>query len=198
MKQIIIALTGPSGIGKSTLCDLLIARNNFITPVHSTTRTPRIDDNPGFYRYLSHEAFREHTEKKEFLFWSGDSPFVDKSKGNYYGILNKDYDIVSLNDRIIIFISYKDIEAVFKLKRLGYNITIVNLLYSNLEVNMPLRLENSKRDHTPLQMKKRIECAIDYEREFSEIRKTDDIIKIYSDILNEEETYDEVRRRLIK
>ena len=72
MKEIIIAITGPSGIGKTTLGNKLKEKNGFMTPIHSTTRAARADDEKGFYRYLSHDEFNYYVRNKQFLFWSGD------------------------------------------------------------------------------------------------------------------------------
>lgn len=52
----IIAVTGPSGAGKTTLVNELSKRHNLAVPKHCTTREPRGDDN-GLYRYLTHEEY---------------------------------------------------------------------------------------------------------------------------------------------
>ena len=66
MEKIIIAITGPSGAGKTTLGNRLISMDDFLTPVHTTTREPRNDDEIGFYRYLDHLQFRQKVELNEF------------------------------------------------------------------------------------------------------------------------------------
>jgi len=195
MKKIIIAITGPSGVGKNTLGSKLVERDNFVTPVHNTTRLPRPDDEIGFYRYVSHEEFKNETVLNNFLFWSGDNSIVDKKYGNYYGILNNDYSIISYNDRIIFFISYKDIDTIFYLKQIGYNIEIVNLLYFDIEKSMEQRLSIDARNHSVKDIEKRIECAKNYEQLFRKKLDDYDILKIYTDLCDSEETYNIVKKK---
>ena len=79
----IIAITGPSGAGKTTLGDLLVARHDIAVPYHCTTRDRRSDDKDGFYRYLSHEEYSELLQQGKFLLSSGDGPVVSKQYGNF-------------------------------------------------------------------------------------------------------------------
>ena len=152
--NIIIAITGPSGVGKTTLSNKLIENDYFTTPRHTTTRKARSDDTPFFYRYLSHDEFKEKASRSEFFYWSGDNEIIDKKYGNYYGVLNSDYEVISHNGRIIVFISYKDIDSIRTLISQGYNIKIVNLLYANLEESMPKRLNQGLRNHSMEEIKK--------------------------------------------
>ena len=198
MKQMIIAITGPSGIGKTTLGNLLIKRNGFIYPTHSTTRSKRNDDESGFYKYLSHYQFKEYATKNEFLFWSGDNIIIDSKYGNYYGILNQDYNKVSNYEKIIMYVSYKDIKNILKLNEQGYNFKILNLRYNDIEKNMYERLVSNNRNHTKKDIENRINCAIIYEEEFKQILSLPEIYKINSDEYDIEETYKAVTKKLIR
>lgn len=198
MKKIIIAITGPSGVGKSTLGDLLIKRENFITPTHSTTRAPRSDDKEGFYNYLSHELFKAFADNNEFLFWSGDSNEINIDNGNFYGVLNQDYEIVSYCDKIIVFISYKDISTILDLKNKGYNIEIVNLVYNDLDTNMIYRLTNSDRSHTIKDINSRIRIAKEYEEKYKDVLNSSNILKIPTDLVGIEDTYNIVTKKLVR
>lgn len=198
MNRIIIAITGPSGVGKSTLGDKLVENDGFVMPIHTTTRQPRNDDVVGFYRYLDHNAFRNEVVLNNFLYWSGDNSVVDKKYGNYYGLLKSDYNIVSEKDRIVIFASYKDIESILYLKSIGYNIEIVNLVYFDMERNMLDRLSNINRTHTNDDIIKRINCAKEYEEQFRKKLDNCDVLKIYTDLYDIDETYSIVKKRKIK
>lgn len=198
MNKIIIAITGPSGVGKTTLGDNLVKKEEFVMPMHTTTRNQRSDDAPGFYRYMNHNEFKNNVLLNNFLLWSGDSNVIDKKFGNYYGILFDDYNSISNNDKIVIFVSYKDIETIMYLKKIGYNIEIVNLVYYDLEKNMRLRLDSANRNHSFDDIKKRIECARKYEEQFRNIIDSYDILKIYTDLYDEEETYNIVKKKKIK
>lgn len=197
-KNIIIAMTGPSGVGKTTISNKLIERSSFVTPRHTTTRKERQDDVPLFYRYLSHDEFKNKANNKEFFYWSGDNEIIDKKYGNYYGVLNNDYEVVSKNDRVIIFISYKDIDSIRALINKGYNIKIVNLVYADLENSMTKRLSQGLRNHSREEIEKRIACAKDYELRFGEKLNSPDILKIRTDITSIDDTYDIVLKKLVR
>lgn len=198
MKKIIIAITGPSGVGKTTLGNQLIKKDDFVTPVHTTTRKPREDDEEGFYRYFKHAEFKREVESKNFLFWSGDNYIIDEKYGNYYGILNNDYNEVSYYDKLIFFISYKDIEAIFRLKNAGYNIEIVNLAYLDIDKSMEQRLFIGGRNHSPEDIRRRINCAKSYEQMFAKKIEDYNILKVYTDLYDIDETYNIVKKKIIK
>ncbi len=198
MNKIIIAITGPSGVGKNTLCDKLVEKDGFVVPKHTTTRNPRCDDAVGFYRYLNHDEFKNNVILNKFLYWSGDSSIIDKKYGNYYGMLKSDYYAVSQNDGIIIFISYKDIDSILYLQTIGYNIEVVNLLYYDIDKSMIIRLSETSRNHSEEDIKRRIECAKSYEELFRKKLDAYNVLKIYTDLCDEEETYKIVKKRKIK
>ncbi len=198
MRQKVIAITGPSGVGKTTLGDLLIERNQFVYPVHSTTRNPRPDDKIGFYNYLSHDVFKDYALNNDFMFWSGDSDIISINNGNFYGILNKDFNYLSDYDKILMFISYKDVLSVLKLKNNEFDVDIVNLIYDNLENAMIERLSDEKRGHSWTDIENRINCAKDYEKQFKQVMSLPNILKIPTDIYGVEETYNIVRKRLVR
>ncbi len=83
----IIAITGPSGAGQTTLGDKLILHHDIAIPRHCTTREKRMDDKDGFYRYLSHDIYRSMFDNGEFLISSGDGKIISKEFGNFYGVL---------------------------------------------------------------------------------------------------------------
>lgn len=114
----IIAITGPSGAGKTTLGEIITNRLSVKIPRHCTTRSKRNDDKEGFYRYLSHDEYRELYENGEFLISSGDGPSIKKEYGNFYGVLIDDCLAAwKVSDIIILFVSYKDIEQLKLLKK---------------------------------------------------------------------------------
>lgn len=190
----IIAIMGPSGVGKNTLGDLLEQRNHFAIPIHTTTRLKRKDDKLGFYRYLSHEEYRNLEENHQFLITSGDGPVVKPEYGNFYGILLEDcLQAWQQNSTIILFVSYKDIERLIQLKKEGYSIQIVNLTYTNIELGMKDRLiNNCERDHSALDIHNRIQSALKDQEKYGEIIKRCVDSIIYTDQLDIEHTYQQV------
>lgn len=68
-KQLLIILTSPSGGGKSTICDRLLADYpEIVYSVSLTTRDPRGDEQDGEdYHFVSESGFRKRIEDGEFL-----------------------------------------------------------------------------------------------------------------------------------
>jgi guanylate kinase len=79
-KGLLIVLSGPSGVGKGTVCTALRSSNSEIVySVSATTRQPRDGEVEGInYFYKSHNQFREMIEHDELLEWA-------EYVGNYYG-----------------------------------------------------------------------------------------------------------------
>lgn len=81
-KGLLIVISGPSGVGKSSIRKALFEKvNNFVFSVSATTRVPRNGEKHGVdYYFISEKDFKAKLENNEFLEWNY---FV----GNYYGTL---------------------------------------------------------------------------------------------------------------
>ena len=80
MKHILMAVSGPAGVGKGTIVKTLInRRDDVVESVSCTTRAPRSGEVDGVhYFFLSKEEFLKRIEEKDFLEY-------DEHFGNYYG-----------------------------------------------------------------------------------------------------------------
>lgn len=79
MRNLLIVLSGPSGVGKGTIVKKLLGRGNYSLSVSCTTRSPRESERDGVdYFFLSREQFEEGIEKDGFLEYSNHF-------GNFYG-----------------------------------------------------------------------------------------------------------------
>lgn len=75
----ILAVAGPSGVGKSRLLELARSRCSYERPVAWTTRRRRIDEIDGRdYHFISREEFHQRIRDGQFLDW-------DFAIGHYYG-----------------------------------------------------------------------------------------------------------------
>jgi len=83
----LIIISGPSGAGKGTLVDRLVARVPRIwVSVSATTRSPRPGEVEGIdYFFLSPVAFQERIDAGDFLEWA-------EVHGNRYGTLRSTVD----------------------------------------------------------------------------------------------------------
>lgn len=135
----IITIMGPSGAGKTTIGNMIVKIYDYGVPRHCTTRKQRADDQQGFYRYLEHNEFKKYADDGKYLLWSGDSKVICKENGTFYGILLEDCEEKLLEKKkIILYVSYKDLEAIInlreKLGKLGISVKMLNLTYSNFQI----------------------------------------------------------------
>lgn len=78
-KGILLVVSGPSGVGKGTICKEFLKKSDIFYSVSATTRTARAGEVDGVnYFFKTEDEFSEMIDKKEFLEWA---TFC----GNYYG-----------------------------------------------------------------------------------------------------------------
>ena len=80
MKHVLLAVSGPSGVGKGTMVKTIITRReDVVESVSCTTRAPREGEIHGkHYFFLSKEEFERRIAEGDFLEY-------DEHFGNYYG-----------------------------------------------------------------------------------------------------------------
>jgi len=67
----LVVVAGPSGAGKTTVCERLLARKEFERVVTATTRAPRPGETPGAdYLFLTAKEFESWTKQDRFLEWA--------------------------------------------------------------------------------------------------------------------------------
>ena len=83
-KGLLIVLSGPSGVGKGTVCTALRQeQDDIIYSVSATTRSPRKEEIDGEnYFFKTREAFEEMIKHDQLLEWA-------EYVGNYYGTPRK-------------------------------------------------------------------------------------------------------------
>ncbi len=71
-KGLILVISAPSGVGKTTLCKrLLQVSSSFISSVSFTTRGPRRNEIEGVdYYFVSQKEFQKMIEKRRFIEWT--------------------------------------------------------------------------------------------------------------------------------
>ena len=94
----LVALSAPSGAGKSTICDMLLERNeNFQLSISTTSRAPRGGEGHGVeYFFLSEKEFLQKAENGEFLEY-------EQIHGNYYGTLKSTIEPLLAQGKITLF-----------------------------------------------------------------------------------------------
>ena len=76
---LLIIISGPSGVGKSTICDSLVKKFRAWVSVSMTTRSPRDGEVEGEdYYFISKDEFEERIRDNRFIEYA-------KYNDNYYG-----------------------------------------------------------------------------------------------------------------
>lgn len=176
----VLAITGPSGAGKTCLSNYLRSYYGYPFPRHTTTRTRRNDDEEGFYNYISVEEFLKKIEAGEFLFYSG-------YKGRYYGILKSDFETsYQQNPGLVINVNYMDLEQLNPLKE-KYNMIIIQLTFQ--DIAKMIKERTSDRGQTIEDTAFRIEVATRNEEAYApQIKESVDITCYTDSVSFEEET----------
>ena len=128
-RGILYVISGPSGVGKGTVCRQLVEKRNTLSvSVSATTRKPRTEDKEGItYFFKTEEQFKQMIQQDKFLEWA-------VYNGNYYGTpvdavnekLEKGEDIIleievqgalkvmeKCKDAVSIFIAPPDEETLY-------------------------------------------------------------------------------------
>ena len=71
-KGLLVIISGPSGVGKSTVVKCLLRSNpDLKLSISATTRSPRVMEKHGRdYHFMTEQQFFEGVEKEEFLEWA--------------------------------------------------------------------------------------------------------------------------------
>jgi len=101
MKNLAFVISGPSGVGKTTIRDIILKRaKNIVKTISTTTRAIRPGEQDGVdYFFTTVEDFEKRIEQGDFLEWA-------KVHGNFYGtskaiveeILNQGKDVIMVLD----------------------------------------------------------------------------------------------------
>lgn len=189
MKGNLIIISGPSGVGKSTIRKRIIKDfDNFKYSVSLTTRKPRIDEetnaeeeNGKEYYFVTPEIFKENIKNNNFL------EYQEVYKDTFYGTLKK--DVVNLIDNGINVILEIDVDGALNIKKEYNDTTLIFIKPSSLE-ELENRLRNRNSDSS-----KKIEERL--EKAKYEINKS----KYYDYVItstNKEEDYKKIKNIIKK
>jgi len=102
-KGLLIVISGPSGVGKGAIGNLLRERNPHLKySISATTRSPRVGEKNGInYFFLTKDEFLCQREQGEFLEWA-------EVYGNFYGTPKSEVQrLRSLGEDVILEIDIK-------------------------------------------------------------------------------------------
>ena len=141
-ENIMLVLSSPSGVGKTTLTKKIQQKYpNFIISVSYTTRLPRSNEVDGVdYNFISVDKFKKLIEEKKFYEFA-------KIFNNYYGTLKSYIDNKILKNDILFDIDWQGTNQLSKYKNLRL-IKVFLIPESKLELKKRLtnRNQNTKKE----------------------------------------------------
>ena len=119
---IIVILSSPSGVGKTTLVKKISLRNNYKISISHTTRKPRANERNGKdYYFVNNKEFKKLIKNKKFLEYA-------KVFKNYYGSLReKVINSLKKSENVIFDIDWQGTKQIKK-KKLRYKIITIFIL----------------------------------------------------------------------
>ena len=148
-KNLLVILSSPSGVGKTTLTKKIQQKyNSFKISVSHTTRPPRSNEVEGVdYFFISEKKFREFIAENKFYEYA-------KIFENYYGTLKKNVDEMLKNNDLIFDIDWQGTKQLSKFK----NLNLIKI-YLTTENKEELKKRLIKRDqNSPEEIEKRFDA----------------------------------------
>ena len=141
-RNIMVILSSPSGVGKTTLTKKIQQKyQSFKISVSHTTRLPRSNEIDGVdYHFVSNEKFLEYVKQNKFYEYA-------KIFENYYGTLKKNVDEAIKSNDIIFDIDWQGTKKLSKYKNL--NLIKIFLISDNkeeLKKRLIKRNQNSNKE----------------------------------------------------
>ena len=142
MKNIMVILSSPSGVGKTTITKKIQQKYpSFKISVSHTTRLPRSNEVDGLdYNFISNLEFEKLINEDKFYEYA-------KIFDNYYGTLKKSVNDLIINNDIIFDIDWQGTKQLSKFKNL--KLIKIYLITSNkkeLKERLISRNQNSQKE----------------------------------------------------
>ena len=142
VRNIMVILSSPSGVGKTTLTKKIQQKyQSFKISVSHTTRLPRSNEIDGVdYHFVSNKKFQEYIKQNKFYEYA-------KIFENYYGTLKKNVDDTIKTNDIIFDIDWQGTKKLSKYKNL--NLIKIFLITDNkeeLKKRLIKRNQNSNKE----------------------------------------------------
>ena len=184
--SIILIISGPAGVGKTTICDRLLEEfgSKISRVITTTTRKPRAGEKDGEdYFFTSVQEFHELLEKEAFL----ENEMIH---GNYYGTRKKTvFEKIEDDQDILINIDVKGARSlrkeIYKDKNFEVKMITIFLKPKSLEVlkkrlsmrasdtesDIEIRIETAKQELTLADRFDYIIVSKDKEHDYESVKK---------------------------
>ena len=184
MKNVLMAVSGPSGVGKGTIVKRIIKeREDVVESVSCTTREPREGEIDGYsYFFLSKEEFARRIQEDEFLEY-------DKHFDHFYGT-PKSFVAETLKTKSVIM--EIDVVGALNAKKFFPETVLVMVLPPSMEeLQARLRSRNTETDEEIQDRLARINYELSQKDKYDYIIINDDLeeaIQTVKDIIDKEKT----------
>tara|TARA_A200000113_G_C8790649_1_gene330767 strand:+ start:338 stop:934 length:597 start_codon:yes stop_codon:yes gene_type:complete len=141
-KNILLVLSSPSGVGKTTLTKKLQQKyQNFKISVSYTTRSPRTNEIDGVdYKFVSKETFQKLIKRNEFYEYA-------KIFDNYYGTLKEKVNEMIKKNDIIFDIDWQGTKQLSNFQNLKLiKLFLITDSKDELKKRLLKRNQNTKED----------------------------------------------------
>jgi len=165
----LIVVAGPSGVGKSSIIDVVVERTNSRFSVSATTKPARAGEVDGVdYHFLSRESFLEAIDEDLLIEWA-------EFAGHLYGTLVSEVEpALEAGAHVVLNI---EIEGAKQVRRSHPDGIFIFIMPPSLE-ELRTRLER-RGDTSPDDIKRRFSAA---EREIAEAPEVFDHIVVNDDL----------------
>ncbi|MFT6361554.1 MAG: guanylate kinase [Candidatus Paceibacteria bacterium] len=186
-KKKIIVFAGPSGVGKSTLANILLHNSDTCEfSISATTRSIRLGEKHGEnYYYFSEEEFKQRIETEDFLEWEEVYP------NTFYGTLRSEVARINGLGRVAVF-DVDVLGAVNIKKQFGDKAHLVFIKPESTEaLKERLRERGTESDEQTEIRISRFEKELAYEDQFDQVimNTTGDIKSASDKIMEIAKTY---------
>ena len=176
MRNVLIVLSGPSGVGKGTIAKLLTERNqNISLSISCTTRQPRVGETNGKeYFFLGKDEFKSTVEHGGFLEYS-------EHFENFYGTPLKFVKDKLENNDVLLEI---DVNGGLEVKKNFPSAVLIMLLPPSVEEVKRRLLKRSTETEEKIKMRmERIEYELGKKDLYDYAVVNDELETAYDDVL---------------
>ena len=176
VSNVLVVLSGPSGVGKGTIADIIKKSMNMALSISCTTRLPREKEEHGkHYFFISKEQFSEKIEQNGFLEYS--SHFE-----NFYGT-PKDFVLDKLKTQDVIL--EIDVNGGLNVKKNFPSAVLIMILPPSLqELESRLKNRNTETEEQIKTRLKRISYELDKKDLYDYVVVNDKLEKAVEDVEN--------------
>ena len=174
MKNRLIVLSGPSGVGKGTIVNKLLRLGNYSLSVSCTTRAPRAGETDGIsYFFISREEFSKEIKSGGFLEYS-------EHFENFYGTPKKFVEEKLKTHNVILEI---EVDGALQVKRAHPEALLIMILPPSVdELRARLQGRGSESAEKIEQRIKRMDYELSKKGEYDYTVINDDLDKAVAEI----------------